>query len=418
MRRKFKDASLSDLRLPVFLKEALWKTKAVNCKPAMDVLRGASQFYLRTEDEAEALKFVEEIVKAVDMTRAYANEFFAYRGGQVPDDLYYATIGRSLIRLSPESFPMVTENCRCLFDRVEKIHNEPDLYLSSQMDAPAKYAFAIEKYMQLDDLLFSMQSNIHLAGKETNARYNSTVLPVKKIMKGAGTLSRDMQLTGRKIDFIVNNLNEERFWYIQFASRNFDNICDKKFVFDYGGMPDVGGFREAFYQAYSRVEDRIGEQGINAFYEFAETVISPMNFFMSISDAISDKDVLYSFARLSMKEPSETETIMQAASLYPVADEFMEKLEIARHLCGFQHRTATLWGDKVNPYIFVQDLVDYEEVLRNLDDIYVRDSKLNTLLQASRDRGCAYYNPTARENAVLGFQPYYPSYQGPSPAND
>lgn len=418
MKHSFGTASLSDLHLPMFLKEALWKTKAVTCKPAMEILTSASDFYFDSKNEEEALHFVKELVSTVHITRTYANEFFGYREGRVPDDVYYATIGRSLIELSPESFPFVPGKYQNLFDQIEKIHSDPDLYLSSHTDGAARYAYAIEKFMRLDQLLFEMQSNIHTAGNELNSRYNSTVLPIKKVMKGDSQLSRDIQLLGRKIDFIVNNLNEERFWYIQFASRNFGCIADKDFIFDYGGMPDVRTFKDNFYKAYSRVEDRIGSQGIEAFYEFAETVISPMNLVMSISDVMTENQILYCFSRLSMNEATDIENCLQAAALYTVSDEFMEKIELVRHLCAFQRKTATLWGDKVHPYIFVQDLVEYEELLRDLDNLHIQDKKLQIIFEALRSQACTYYNPTARENEVLGFQPYYPAYSGPLPAND
>ncbi len=418
MKPSFETASLSELRLPMFLKEALWKTKAVNCKPAMDILIGASDFYFDDKNEEEALRFVQEVVNAIDITRAYGDEFFGYRRGRIPDDVYYAIIGRSLIDLSPASFPSVTENCRKLFDQIDKIHGDPDLYFSPRINAAVRYAYAMEKFTSLNQLLFEMQSNIHTAGNEINRRYNSIVLPIKKIMKGDGALSRAMQLKGRQIDFIVNHVNEERFWYIQYAARNFDKISDKAFVFDHGGMPDVGSLRDNFYKAYGRVEDRIGAQGVEAFYAFAETVVSPMNFIMSISDVMTENQILYGFARLSMNEDTDIENCLQAAALHPVSDDFMGKMELAHHLCAFQHRTSTLWGDKVHPYIFVQDLVEYEETLRDLDNLDIQDERLQGIFEALRNQACTYYNATARENAVLGFQPYYPAYSGPSPAND
>ena len=408
MRESFNHtALLTELYLPSYLKEALWKTKVVNCKPAMDILSKASQFYLQSSDKhSEAHKFVDEIIQSVEMAHTYRYEFFTHKNGQIPDDVMYSIAGRPIVELFPEEFPQLSDNYHHLTDRVKTIHDEPDLYLSSRMDGAAKYAFIIEKFIQLKQFRHSVQSSIHTAGNELNKLYNSTVLPVKKIMKGSGTLTRHMQLAGRDIDFIVNRVNEERFWYIQYASRNFEKISDKTFIYDDGGMPDTPKLRSSFYDAYQRIEDRHDGHGVEAFYELAEKVVCTMNLLVGSMNVIQETEILYAVTRLSTDCGSDQETILNALALHPVSDDFMNQVELCRHLGEFRHKTSRFWGDKVNPFMFLEELDEFPEELRKLDHLDIRSPTLYSHFLTCRDQAQTYYNSTVKRHEVRGFEEY------------
>lgn len=412
---------LEDVKLPLYLKQQLWRDGIVNNAPAMDIIARIADDFIATEEDAHLV--VKDTIKAIGIAEHHAGEFFAYRGSKIPDDVYYSILGRSYIDLLPEAFTHLPESYRELESRFRGIKSNPDKYLDAQTDGRARFSFAIHNIIRMENLLRGLRTGaLSLGAAGPAAEYNDLVPAVGRIMKGDSRLTQESQLLGRDIDFIINNHDLGRFWYIQSGAFYAKQIDDKGFLFDKSCVPDAGRLRSVFNSAYQHYENLRGEAGIEAYYDFSEKVMAPLRLLCNREKTFQEDEMLYTLAVETMPFEDEVERAQHAYVLYPVSEEYIQDDAIARHLNAFQFDAMKYWGNRVQPFVFVGEMAEFRDRLQVVQDLSITTPFLQSYRDYCVNIAGQFYNRMARNNAALGFEIFEMPDSGarhqPAPAND
>ncbi len=413
MRHNFKTASLMDMRLPSRLKERLWREGLVRNAPLMDVVASLSHEYVETEAQAQTL--IDDVIEVNGKITQHAGDFFSYRNGTVPEEIYYGLAAGTLIDMAPEWFPNLPDSYHGLKRQLQIIDDTPEAIGGQRIERTARFCHYISTVMGLENFRTGLRSgsicvdapgpgNNYTMPEEANKRYKDLVQHVKDHFKPGFPIIGDARRLTIDIDYFFNHYADDFAWYVALASKEKGNVLNADFLYDKIGMPDSAKIRAVFKLTYDFYKAKNKNDPYSAYYEFCEKSLSPFQIFMASSPGTAERSAMTALAYDAVSHPESGKTGLvlprKTFDVLKVADTISELAYLRMRLRGSAHQ----------PCIMPDEICDLHAKLQASEEISCQKEILMTNFDKERRKAIALYDD------ITGFyniEPY--STEGPAP---